>query len=93
MVWGGVTMRGRTDLHMCHGRVTGVYYCDNIITPLVLPFALRHGAGFIYEDDNARAHHACVVLDHLQRHQIQTLPWPAMSPDLSPIEHIGDMLG
>ena len=25
-VWGGVTTNERTDLHVCQGRVTGVYY-------------------------------------------------------------------
>ena len=26
MVWDGITMTGKTDLHVCQGRVTGVYW-------------------------------------------------------------------
>ncbi|GFV47251.1 DDE_3 domain-containing protein [Trichonephila clavipes] len=40
--------------------------------------------------DNARPHTARVAQDFL-RH-FRTLPWPARSPDLSPVEHMWDQL-
>ncbi|GFW78750.1 transposable element Tc1 transposase [Trichonephila clavipes] len=43
--------------------------------------------GAIFLQDNARPHTARVAQDFL-RH-FQTLPWPARSPDLSPVEHVG----
>ncbi|GFU54149.1 transposable element Tcb2 transposase [Trichonephila clavipes] len=42
--------------------------------------------GAIFQQDNARPHTARVAQNFL-RH-FQTLPWPAHSPDLSPVEHV-----
>ena len=33
------------------------------------------------------------VTAYLQNEAVTSVPWPAMIPDLSPIEHIWDMLG
>ena len=92
MVWDGITMADRMDLHVCQGRVTGVYYRDNVLAPYVIPFARRHGREFVFQNDNARVHGARVVTNYLQRRNIRTLPWPAMSPDLSPIIHVWNIL-
>lgn len=88
-VWGGVTTNERTDLHVCQRRVTGIYYRDNIIESLVVPFVAAYGNGFRFQDDNARTHRAHVVLNHLQTFGIQSLPWPAVSQDLFSIDHLG----
>ena len=29
----------------------------------------------------------------LQQEAVQTIPWPAMSPDMNPIEHVWDFIG
>ena len=79
MVWGGITMTGRTELYICQGNVAGLYYRDNVIEPVV-PHARLHGNAVIFQDDNARAHRARVVQDHLQFRSITTLPWPSAVP-------------
>ncbi|GFV62988.1 transposable element Tcb2 transposase [Trichonephila clavipes] len=53
-------------------------------------FSLNGLPGAIFQQDNARPHTARVAQDFL-RH-FQTLPWPARSPDLSPVEHVRDQL-
>ncbi|GFX26982.1 transposable element Tcb1 transposase [Trichonephila clavipes] len=45
----------------------------------------------IFQQDNARLHRASASQDCLPT--VTTLPWPARSPYLSPIEHIWDHLG
>ncbi|GFV90777.1 transposable element Tc1 transposase [Trichonephila clavipes] len=63
----------------------GQRYVDDIIRPYVGPF-LNGLSGAIFQQDNARPHTPRVAQDFL-RH-FQTLPWPARSPDLSPVEHV-----
>ena len=78
-------MTGTTELPNCWG---------NVIEPTVVPYyARRHGSALIFQNDNARAHRARVVRGYLQFRWITTLPWPAKFPDLSPVEHVWDILG
>ncbi|GFS69748.1 DDE_3 domain-containing protein [Trichonephila clavipes] len=74
---------------MISGTLTGQRYIDDILRPHVAPF-INGLPGVIFQQDNARSHTARVVQD-FQRH-FQTLPWPARSPDLSPVEHVRDQL-
>ena len=43
--------------------------------------------------DNARSHVARICRQFLHRNNVNVLPWPAVSPDMNPIEHICDYLG
>ncbi|GFS96341.1 transposable element Tcb2 transposase [Trichonephila clavipes] len=88
MVW-GKAYDSRSTLFVMRGTLTGQRYVDDILRPHVGPF-LNGLSGAIFQQDNARPHTARVALDFL-RH-FQTLPWPAHSPYLSPVEHVWDQL-
>ncbi|GFV19165.1 transposable element Tcb1 transposase [Trichonephila clavipes] len=46
----------------------------------------------VFQQDNARPHVARIVQGFFVNHQIEFLPWPARSPDLSPIENMWSMV-
>ena len=90
MVWGGITAHGRTPLVVVDGSLTGVRYRDEIVRQHVVSFIRNSQRNVILQQDNARPHTARVVSDYLWQQNVNVLPWPAMSPDLSPIEHVWD---
>jgi transposase len=47
----------------------------------------------MFMDDNAWRHRALIVQHFLQQEAVQTIPWPAMSPDMNPIEHVWNFIG
>ncbi|GFW72455.1 transposable element Tcb2 transposase [Trichonephila clavipes] len=70
--------------------ITAQRYVHDILQPHVLSLVQRL-LGAIFQQDNVRPHTARVSQDCLLT--ATTLPSPARSPDLSPIEHIWGRLG
>nr|CAH7733362.1 unnamed protein product [Callosobruchus chinensis] len=86
--WRNVLLSDESRFGLILGTRTGAYYLLNIIYAIVQP--LRNGIGdqFIFMDDNSRPHRTKAVQQALENGNIARLEWPAMSPDMNPIEHV-----
>ena len=84
--------RRKTNLIVAQGNLNAHGYINQILQPETVPFLKRHGPAILMHD-NARPHVARIRRQFLNRNNVKVLPWPAVSPDMDPIEHIWDYLG
>ncbi|CAH1978124.1 unnamed protein product [Acanthoscelides obtectus] len=92
MVWGAIAHGSRSPLIFIRGNMNAQRYIHEVLEPHLLPY-LDTLADPTFQQDNARPHVARVTIDFFQHNDVTLLPWPPRSPDLSPIEHVWDMMG
>ena len=92
MVWGGIKGRRKINLIVVPGNLNAQGYINQILQPEVVPFLQKHGPAILMHD-NAKPRVARICQQFLNKNNVNVLPWPAVSPDMNPIEHIWDYLG
>ncbi|GFY07245.1 DDE_3 domain-containing protein [Trichonephila clavipes] len=70
LVWEGIVLGSRTDLHVQSVTMTGHIYRDVILEQHVRLFRGAIGVEFLFMDDNARPHRANIVDECLQSEDI-----------------------
>ena len=96
MVWGAVGLQGQHRFYIvpsgADGTVDASVYL-NVILRGVLPL-LDENPGTMFQQDNARSHIAAGPIRILRATGSLLEPWPANSPDMSPVEFVwARMLG
>ena len=92
MVWGAFSYNHRTRLHIFNHTVNAATYRD-VLQDHVVPLFQYHPELQLYQHDNARPHTARATTAFLQANNIAVIPWPSLSPDMAPIEHVWDEIG
>ncbi|CAH2100838.1 unnamed protein product [Euphydryas editha] len=88
MIWGGISYEARTELVIFdRGSVNAQRYVEEVLQDHVITFTTFIGENFRLMHDNARCHVARSFTEYFDEAGIQTLPWPARSPDLNPIQY------
>nr|CAH7720244.1 unnamed protein product [Callosobruchus chinensis] len=88
--WRNVLFSDESRFGLISATMTGAYYLQNIINAIVRPLRNEIADQFIFMDDNARPHRTRAVQQALENGNIARLEWPAMSPDMRPIELVWD---
>ncbi|GBO25194.1 Transposable element Tc1 transposase [Araneus ventricosus] len=89
MIWGAIFYDSRSTLVVIPRTLTSNLYVSLLIQPVVLTF-MNSIQGGVSQQDNTRPHTAVVTQHVLQ--SVDMLPWTARLPDLSPIEHVWDII-
>ena len=66
MIWAGISIDCKTDLHIIEGNLTGLKYRNDILHPIVRRIACTLGGEFILMDDNARPHRVRIVNEYMK---------------------------
>jgi len=94
MVWGGISMKGRTKLRFVKPgvKINSKYYVEDIIKPFLKEDVPRlyKNKKFILHQDNAPSHASKFTQNFLTEQNIKFIKpqtWTPMSPDLAPMDY------
>ncbi|GFU51840.1 transposable element Tcb2 transposase [Trichonephila clavipes] len=88
---GAISYHGLSNLLRIESNLNSNRYVREVLLPEVVPL-LQGIRGAIFQQDNVRPHVAKAVRYFCSAQHMQLLPWLAYSPDMSPIQHVWDLV-
>jgi transposase len=89
MVWCGINGQGRVCLRRCHNNVDSDKYHKTLAS--ALGFIRPRRKDVLFQQDGASIHKSASTMRWLRSNDVRLLNggiWPALSPDLNPVEHV-----
>ena len=91
-VWLAFSSRGLFPIVFYKGSLNANSCCGVLNEGLLATADILYPDGYSFLQDNAPCHSANTTTAWLQGHNINTLPWPSVSPDLNLIENLLSIL-
>ena len=91
--FGCITYFGQGYLKVLEGHINAEKYLE-VLDECLWPTVHQYfpDGGYIFPEDNAPIHKVNLVKQYFQEKNTAPLPWPAYSPDLSPIENCWSLM-
>ncbi len=90
MYWGCISYDGTVSLTRCTNNMKATEYIVALEGAAIQVASTE--CGMVFMDDNAPIHRAGLVTEWKQHHRVDSLNWPAYSPDLNPIENVWGLI-
>ena len=75
------------------GNLTAIRYIGICLRQQLIPFHYnQHNQQILFQQDSVSSHRANVIRHFITQNNINTLPCPALSPNLNPKEHLWDRI-
>ena len=93
MVWSSFSFKGPGRMAVIQGTMNATKYLatlEDFLLPQIEEWFGEQSP--VFQQDNAPCHKAVMITNFLNSKEIEVLPWPPYSPDLSPIENLWAMI-
>jgi transposase len=91
MAWGCITSKGKGSLTIVEGNINSEKYINTLkesLIPLLDDMPLAQFKNTLFQQDNAKPHTSAMTRKFFCDNAICVPDWPALSPDLNPIENV-----